>query len=103
MSRTLATLATIAALALLAGCTSTPDTANRQPSVRRECEALVRNRIGQASIRHGETTQETHASGATTYTAAGRADTALASYTFKCEATVTPDLTLTTKLVKLEL
>ncbi len=101
MNRAVVALAT---LVLLAGCGGPiPDTANRQASVRRECEGLVHNRIGQASIRHGETTQEAHASGATTYTVAGRADTALASYTFKCEATITPELTLTTKLVKLEL
>ncbi len=93
----------LVALAMLAGCgSSTPATANRQASVRRECEGLVRNQLGRVDFRHNDTTQQTRPSGATTYVAAGKADTALGSYTFRCEATVTPDLTLTTRLTKLE-
>lgn len=94
----------VALLLMVTGCgASKPSTEGRQVSARNACQDLVSNKLGRATFRNADETSTT-AGTRTTYVATGRADTALASYHYRCTATLdAEDMTLRTKLVKLEL
>lgn len=82
---------------------SKPVTEGRQVSARNACQGLVSNRLGRVTFRDAEETWSTAGSG-TTYVATGRADTVLASYHYRCTSTIyASDMTLRTKLDKLEM